>query len=134
MFSKLKANFSGENAAILQLPNFRKFLAFRFFMTTATMMQSVIVGWHLYQLTGSILALGMIGLVEVIPQISIALFAGHYVDILNKRKIIMYTTNLLMFGSLILFLYSLPSLHGYETFGTLPIYITSLSQGLHVGF
>jgi len=133
MLAKLKSNFSGEKSAVLRLPDFRKFLAFRFFMTMATMMQSVIVGWHLYQLTGSILALGMIGLVEVIPQVSIALFAGHYVDILNKRKIIMYTTNLLMFGSAILFLYSIPALNGFEIFGTFPIYFTFFITGIARG-
>jgi len=86
MLSKLKIFFKGDASAVLRLPNFRRFLAFRFVMTMGTLMQSVIVGWHLYSLTGSLLALGMIGLVELVPQVSISLFAGHYVDILDKRK------------------------------------------------
>jgi MFS family permease len=133
MKSIFKSYFKGDASVVLKLPNFRKFLAFRFFMTMATLMQSVIVGWHLYSLTGSILALGMIGLVEVIPQISIALFAGHYVDILNKRKIIMNTTILLIVGSVILFLYSLPVMNAFATFGTFPIYITFFITGVARG-
>jgi MFS family permease len=133
MISKLKASLKGDASVVLRLPDFRKFMAFRFTMTVATMMQSVIVGWHLYTLTGSILALGMIGLVEVIPQVSIALFAGHYVDILNKRKIIMYTSVLLLLGSGILFAYSIPELNGYQTFGTFPIYITFFLTGIARG-
>jgi MFS family permease len=47
----------------------------------------VTVGWHIYQLTGDVLALGLIGLAEVIPYFSCALFAGHAVDHLPRRKL-----------------------------------------------
>ena len=49
-------------------------------MTMAALMQSVIVGWQIYSITQNVLWLGFIGLTEVIPQISISLFAdqrGH---------------------------------------------------------
>jgi MFS family permease len=130
MIRMIKNYFSGEAAAVLQLPNFRKFLAFRFFMTMATMMQSITVGWHLYHMTGSVLALGMIGLVEVIPQISVSLFAGHYIDIMDRQKIIKYTSLLLLVGSGILVLYSLPYYNAYAYFGTIPIYVTFFLTGL----
>lgn len=124
-----KRLLSGETANVLQLPDFRKFLAFRFFMTMATLMQSVIVGWHLYNLTGSVLALGLIGLTEVIPQISVSLFAGHYVDILDRRKIILNTSLLLLVGSGILFLYSIPSFQAYRHLGIFPLFITFFITG-----
>jgi MFS family permease len=130
MNSWLKRYFAGEAAAVLQIPNFRKFLAFRFCLTLATMMQSVIVGWHLYSLTGSVLALGMIGLVEVIPQISVSLFAGHYVDILDRRRVIINTLILLLFSSGILVMYSIPIFKAYYLFGTIPIYIAFFITGL----
>jgi len=98
-------------------------------MTAATLMQSVIVGWQLYDLTKDVLSLGMIGLTEVIPQVGIALFAGHFVDIYDRKKIIMYTTLLLLVGSGILVLYSINSFNFYELFGTLPIYITVFLTG-----
>ena len=99
-------------------------------MTAATIMQSVIVGWHLYSITRDVLSLGMIGLTEVIPQISVSLFAGHFIDRWNRKKIIVNTTGLLLLGSAILFVYSLPSLHGYQHFGTIPIFITIFLTGL----
>jgi len=54
---------------------------------------------------------GLIGLAEVIPQISISLFAGHYVDLWDRKKIVYYTTLLLLLGSAILTLYSIEFFH-----------------------
>jgi MFS family permease len=122
--------FSHEAFSVLRIRNFRFFLLCRFFMTTATLMQSVIVGWQLYKLTNNVLALGLIGLTEVIPQVSIALFAGHYTDLWDRRKIIIYTTFLLLLGSGILMVYSVPSLDCYRLFGTYPIYVTIFLTGL----
>lgn len=130
MVNPFKKYLGGEAAAVLRIPNFRRFLAFRFIMTMATMMQSITVGWHLYQITGSVLALGMIGLVEVIPQITISLFAGHYIDILDRKTIIRNTSLLLLLGSGILVVYSIPHLNAYDYFGTVPIYITFFITGL----
>ena len=75
----MKNIFQSEATAVLRLTQFRFFLAYRFVMTAATIMQSVIVGWHLYSITHDVLSLGMIGLTEVIPQISVSLFAGHFI-------------------------------------------------------
>jgi len=113
--------------------DFRYFLGYRFFMTTATLMQSVIVSWHMYFLTKNVLWLGMIGLVEVVPQISIALFAGHYVDLWDRKKIVRYTTLLLLLGSAILTLYSIESFHSFERFGIWPIFVTIFLVGLSRG-
>jgi MFS family permease len=130
MIRQIKKYFSGDAAAVLRIPNFRRFLAFRFFMTMATLMQSITVGWHLYSITGSVLALGIIGLVEAVPQISVSLFAGHFVDIMDRRKIIMNTSVLLLIGSGILVIYSIPFFNAYQHFGTVPIYITIFITGL----
>jgi MFS family permease len=126
----MKSIFKGNATAVLRIGHFRFFLAYRFVMTAATIMQSVIVGWHLYSITRDVLSLGMIGLTEVVPQISVSLFAGHYIDRWNRKKIIVYTTGLLLLGSAILFLYSIPSLQGFQHFGTLPIFVTIFLTGL----
>lgn len=122
--------FSNEAFAVMRNRNFRLFLAYRFFMTSATLMQAVIVGWQLYDITKNPLSLGMIGLTEVIPQVSIALFAGHFVDIWDRKKIIFRTSFLLLLGSAILLSSStnhplLSILHG-----TTPIFITVFLVGL----
>lgn len=129
----MRSWFSGSAFAVMHVKNFRFFLFYRIFMTMATLMQSVIVGWQMYDLTKNVLWLGFIGLVEVIPQVGIALFAGHYIDLWDRRKIINYTTILLLIGSGILTIYSIPEFNGYEQFGVLPIFITIFLTGLSRG-
>jgi MFS family permease len=51
-------------------------------------MAPVLLGWKLYEVTGSKLALGILGLSEVIPAIAIALPAGVTVDKSNKHKLL----------------------------------------------
>lgn len=130
MLSILKTN---DAFAVIRIKNFRYYLGYRFLMTMATLMQSVIVGWHIYILTKDVFLLGVIGLVEVIPQIAISLFAGHYIDLWNRKKIIRFTTILLLVGSLILFLFSLDSLQLFAKFGVIPIFVTIFLTGLSRG-
>ena len=126
----MKKILSGEAFEVMHNRNFRLFMGYRFLMTSATLMQSVIVGWQLYNITRDVLSLGMIGLTEVIPQISIALFAGHFVDIWDRKKIIFFTTFLLLIGSSILTLYSIPLFDFQRLLGVLPIFLTIFISGL----
>ena len=130
MFIRL---FGSEAFTAVRNYNFRYFLGYRFLMTMATMMQSVIVSWHMYFLTKNVIWLGLIGLVEVFPQISISLFAGHYVDLWNRKKIVRYTTLLLLAGSAILTLYSIEFFHSFEHLGIWPMFITIFLTGLSRG-
>jgi MFS family permease len=129
----MKSWFSGEAFAVMHVKNFRFFLFYRIFMTMATLMQSVIVGWQIYDLTHDVLWLGFIGLVEVIPQVSISLFAGHYIDLHNRRKIVNYTTLLLVLGSAILLIYSSNAAYFSAKFGIFPVFITIFLTGLARG-
>jgi MFS family permease len=129
----MKPLFSGKAFAVIHVKNFRFYLFYRNFMTMAALMQSVIVGWQVYDLTHNVLWLGFIGLVEVIPQVSISLFAGHYIDIWNRRKIVNYTTLLLILGSLILLIYSTNAAYFSAKFGVFPIFITIFLTGLARG-
>jgi MFS family permease len=54
-----------------------------------TRMQSVAVGWDVYQRTGEPLALGLVGLVQVIPAILLALPAGWLADSFDRRKVVL---------------------------------------------
>lgn len=126
----MKKFFPSDAFAVLSYRDFRLFLGFRFFMTAATLMQSVVVGWQLYTITRDVLSLGLIGLTEVVPQVSIALIAGHYVDIWDRKKIIFNTSFLLLFGSVLLAVYSIPSLGMLQLVGVLPIFITVFLTGL----
>ena len=87
----------------------------------------------MYYLTHNVLWLGLIGLVEVIPQISISLFAGHYIDLWNRKKIVQNSTIILLIGSSILALYSVESFHSFQRLGIWPIFITIFLTGLSRG-
>lgn len=65
---------------------FTKLLAFRVQMVLAYQIMAVVAGWHIYEITHDPLALGLIGLAEVVPYFSSALFAGHAVDHYYSRR------------------------------------------------
>jgi len=52
-------------------------------------MMGILVGWWIYSLTNDPFAIGLIGLSEVIPAVTLALYAGHIIDISEKRKLLL---------------------------------------------
>ena len=72
----------------LRIPQFRIFFVLRFGLVFAWAMQFIVVEWEVYRLTKDPLSLGLIGLMEVIPAMSLALFAGHIVDQSEKRNLL----------------------------------------------
>ncbi|OIN60707.1 MFS transporter [Arsenicibacter rosenii] len=98
--------------AALRIPDFRFFVANSFLITATLLMQEVILGYELYKLTHEPLALGLVGLAEAIPFISISLFGGHLADKRNKRRILQQSLLVIMLGSVILYLVFQPSVVG----------------------
>lgn len=82
-------NVKKDPFAALRYREFRSYLGMRFFFTFAYQMQAVIIGFHIYHLTKDPLALGLIGLSEAIPAISIALYGGYVADKSEKRGLLM---------------------------------------------
>lgn len=74
--------------AALQFREFNIFLLIRLAMVFAWTMQFVVIEWEVYSITKDPLSLGLIGLMEVIPAVSMALFAGHVVDQSEKRGLL----------------------------------------------
>ena len=120
--------------AVLKLKDFRLFLSFRFFMTIAAQMQSIIVGWQVYELTHDPLSLGLIGLAEAIPFISVALYAGHIADRFNRKKIILWFDFLFLFASGLLLLITYHKTGIIGKFGVLPIYLCVAISGIARAF
>ncbi|MGK0152153.1 MFS transporter [Pseudomonas putida] len=72
------------------LRHHRPFLAFwlaRVFTASGFQMLTVAIGWHLYQLTGNVLDLGLVGLVEFAPPVLFMLHTGHVADRYDRRKV-----------------------------------------------
>jgi MFS family permease len=71
--------------ASVLIHEYRYLLFGRFFFIIALRMMSTLVGWWVYQLTNAPFAIGVVGLSEFIPAFSLALYAGHVIDISEKR-------------------------------------------------
>ena len=66
---------------------FKTLLLYRIGATLSYQIMMVAVGWHLYEITNSVISLGLVGLAELVPYFILALYAGHAVDH-HSRKLI----------------------------------------------
>jgi MFS family permease len=73
----------------VRIPEYRNLMMGRFLFIMGLRMLGTVVGWWIYQLTNDPFAIGIIGLSEVIPAVSLALYAGHVIDISEKRKLLL---------------------------------------------
>lgn len=73
----------------VKIPEYRHLLTGRFCFVTALRMLGTLVGWWMYELTNAPLAIGLIGLAEVLPALSLALYAGHIIDISEKKSLLL---------------------------------------------
>jgi MFS family permease len=71
-------------------PNFVNYTLARFFIVVALEMQSVAVGWQVYEITRRPLDLGYVGLAQFAPGFVLFLVAGHAADLLDRRKLLMW--------------------------------------------
>ena len=74
--------------AALRIKEFNIFLLVRFVLVFGWSMQFIVIEWEVYSLTKDPLSLGIIGLMEIIPALTMALFAGHIVDQSEKRNLL----------------------------------------------
>jgi predicted MFS family arabinose efflux permease len=119
-----------DAVAVLRIPGFRRYSLARFLLNASIQIQTVTVGWQIYQITKDPLSLGMAGLAEAIPYILIALYGGHLADILNRKKIITTVCFCLAISSMIFFLISRNTFGVLSSFGVFPIYILIFLTGL----
>ena len=90
--------------AALRIKEFNIFLFVRFLLVFGWSMQFIVIEWQVYSITKDPLSLGIIGLMEIIPAFSMALFAGHIVDQKEKRNLLALCTAAFSLISLGLFL------------------------------
>lgn len=92
--------------AALRVRPFQWFIVSMLSMTMVVQVQNVVLGWTVYQITRDPLALGLIGLAEVIPYVTVALFAGYVVDRVDRRRVSLVALSVLFTGSVALFGYA----------------------------
>jgi MFS family permease len=120
--------------AALKIPDFRNFILARLCVTLAIQIQATVVGWQVYEITGEPFSLGLIGLAEAIPAISVSLYAGHVADIVDRKKIIVAAVSILLVSATALFFFTLEPGRFLLQFGVIPIYTVIFCTGLARGF
>ncbi|WLI90061.1 MFS transporter [Massilia sp. R2A-15] len=97
--------------AVLRNRNFACYLSARVLGTLAVQMQSVAIGWQVYEITGNLYDLGLIGLAQFAPFLALILFAGHAADRYNRRNIIVLCLAAQMACALLLLAFTLSGSH-----------------------
>jgi len=90
----------------VRIPEFRNLVAGRFVFVMALRMMTTLLGWWIYNLTNAPFAIGLIGLSEVIPAVSLALYAGHVIDLSEKRMLLLRGIGLYFTAAMLLLLLS----------------------------
>ncbi|SFK72807.1 MFS transporter [Lysobacter sp. cf310] len=98
----MNAAATAPEPSLLHNRGFVGLLVYRLLAMMSYQIVAVTVGWHIYKLTNDTLALGLIGLTEVVPYFCFALFAGYAVDHLPRRKLGMFACLGLLLTTLML--------------------------------
>ncbi len=75
--------------ASVRVIEYRNLLIGRFGFIMGLRMMATLIGWWIYLLTNDPFAIGLVGLSEVVPALSLALYAGHVIDQSEKRKLLL---------------------------------------------
>jgi MFS family permease len=84
----MDASPTTANSNALAHRDFRRFLVAAFLAILATQIQSVAVGWQIYSIARTPLALGYAGLFQFLPMMACTIPAGHLADRFNRRTIL----------------------------------------------
>ena len=116
------------------LSDFKKLISARFLFTLAVQMQGVVIGWRVYELTNDALALGLVGLAEAIPALSLALYAGYIVDRSKPLGIYRWVLEISLISAVILLASALLQNHISLNWQIAALYIASVFSGASRAF
>jgi MFS family permease len=114
--------FFGKNPA-LKIREFLYYLTVRFGVIFSLNLQTTIIYYWVYHVTTDKLALGFVGLAEVIPAICCSFFSGHVVDQNEKRKMILLCVLGYLIVGIGLFVMALPHMREIFEFNVLLCFI-----------
>ncbi len=77
--------------AALRVPNYRRFIGGWIFASMGLQMQGMALGWEVYERTHSAFQLGLMGLLRALPVLVLALPAGQIVDMLDRKRVLIWT-------------------------------------------
>ncbi len=116
----------------IAIPEFKNLVIGRFLFTMGLRMMTTLVSWWIYNLTNAPIAIGIVGLSEFIPALSFALYAGHVIDLSEKRKLLLRGVALYTVAAVILCLLSTPvgTGHLHPHFIAIVIYVVIFGTGV----
>src|ERR1039457_6706266 len=125
MTSEAEQTRTALHYAAFRYRSFRLFQTARFLLVAALEMQSVAVGWQIYEITRRPLDLGLVGLAQFLPGLLLFLLGGHAADRFDRRHVLLacYAS----FGLCTLALLTI-TLHGLH--GVAPFYAVMVAVGL----
>src|SRR5271169_4119033 len=106
-----RGSLQSQSRIAFSYPGFTFYQLARLFTVMATEMQSVAVGWQVYEITKRPLDLGYVGLAQFLPTILLFLVAGHAADRFNRRTIVTLCYAGLALSSALLLLLTLRGSH-----------------------
>ena len=106
-----------DSFAALRFKDFRSYLGMRFFFTLAYQMQTTVLGFYIYQITHSKVAIAFVGLSEAIPAVGIALYGGYLADKYEKRKMLLLIYIGCFISALVIFIVTMKSMGAYISTG-----------------
>lgn len=83
------SQITNDPFAAIRNPEYKHLILGRFTFVMSLRMVSTLMGWWVYELTNDPFAIGLIGLSEVVPALSMALYAGHIIDLSEKRRLLL---------------------------------------------
>ncbi|KAF1051174.1 MAG: Enterobactin exporter EntS [Burkholderia gladioli] len=93
------SDLPGPPSNLLGLTTFQRFWSARVLSSISFQMLSVAIGWHIYALTKSAYALGLVGLAQFLPMFVLTLVVGHVADRYDRRRIVAVCQSLLAVAS-----------------------------------
>ncbi len=122
--------FPANAYSAFRYPEFRFFVTARFLLTVSWQIQAIVFGWFIYSFTKDPLSLGLIGLAEAIPSITVALFGGYLADKYDRKKLIIIFLLLFLITSASLTFFTYDGMANLNKYGTFPVYALIFMTGV----
>ena len=74
--------------AALRYPEFRSYILARFLFIMVLTMQATLISWKVFEITKDPFSIGLIGLVEFVPAVIMAIYSGYIIDRTDKKKLL----------------------------------------------
>ncbi|HUS24587.1 MAG TPA: MFS transporter [Candidatus Binatia bacterium] len=99
--------------AAMRYPEFRRLVVATFLITSAMLVQEVVLGYEVYLITRDPLALGFVGLAEAVPFIALALFGGHLADRRERIGLMRASLSVILASSAVLAVLFAPAVRAH---------------------